>query len=195
MNKKKIIIFCLVFIFVILSILIKIKGIFQIDTIIYKFIISFRTENLTNFFKLFTRLGTFNVCLGIGLIVFLIFRNKTYIVVPISIVLIKIINLFTKFIINRDRPNILRLVTEKESSFPSGHATMAITLYGLLIYFIWKKCRNPRLKTIIISMLLFLILLIGISRIYLGVHYFTDIIGGYILGLIYLLIVTNYLKG
>ncbi len=150
---------------------------------------------ITEFFKIITKLGTTKICFIIGIILVIIFRKKIYLWLPITTVIIKIMNVFIKLLINRPRPNVMRLVYEKETSFPSGHAMLSITLYGLLIYFIYSKISKNSVKWILITGLSSIILLIGISRIYLGVHYATDIIGGYLLGMIYLVIITNYMKG
>ena len=97
-------------------------------------------------------------------------------------------------IIARPRPDILRLVYETGYSFPSGHAMVATGFYGFLIYIANKKIKNKALRRCITILLTLLIFLIGISRIYLGVHYATDIIGAFIIGIIYLVIFINILK-
>lgn len=194
--KKRIPLLSILFlIFIILVIFIKMDRIFLIDRIFYKKIISIRTDMITEFFKIITKLGTTKICFIIGIILVIIFRKKIYLWLPITTVIIKIMNVFMKLLINRPRPNVMRLVYEKETSFPSGHAMLSITLYGLLIYFIYSKISKNSVKWILITGLSSIILLIGISRIYLGVHYTTDIIGGYLLGMIYLVIITNYMKG
>lgn len=194
--KKRIPLLSILFlIFIIFVIFIKMDRIFLIDRIFYKKIISIRTDMITEFFKIITKLGTTKICFIIGIILVIIFRKKIYLWLPITTVIIKIMNMFIKLLINRPRPNVMRLVYEKETSFPSGHAMLSITLYGLLIYFIYSKISKNSVKWILITGLSSIILLIGISRIYLGVHYATDIIGGYLLGMIYLVIITNYMKG
>lgn len=194
--KKRIPLLSILFlIFIIFVIFIKMDRIFLIDRIFYKRIISIRTDMITEFFKIITKLGTTKICFIIGIILVIIFRKKIYLWLPITTVIIKIMNVFMKLLINRPRPNVMRLVYEKETSFPSGHAMLSITLYGLLIYFIYSKISKNSVKWILITGLSSIILLVGISRIYLGVHYTTDIIGGYLLGMIYLVIITNYMKG
>ncbi len=195
MRKRIPLLSILFLIFIILVIFIKMDRIFLIDRIFYKKIISIRTDMITEFFKIITKLGTTKICFIIGIILVIIFRKKIYLWLPITTVIIKIMNVFIKLLINRPRPNVMRLVYEKETSFPSGHAMLSITLYGLLIYFIYSKISKNSVKWILITGLSSIILLIGISRIYLGVHYATDIIGGYLLGMIYLVIITNYMKG
>ena len=86
------------------------------------------------------------------------------------------------------------LITEKGYSFPSGHSMVSFAYYGLLIYLIYKYIDNKVLKYILIFILTTIILLVGLSRIYLGVHYTTDVLGGYIFGLLYLIIFINYIE-
>lgn len=71
-------------------------------------------------------------------------------------------------------------------SFPSGHALMSVTFYGLMIYIVWHEVKNPNLKWGLIIALLILIHLIAFSRIYLRVHYFTDVMAGLAMGFIWL---------
>ena len=74
---------------------------------------------------------------------------------------------------------------ETSSSFPSGHSTLAMALYGFLVLSIWQHDKH-HLKNKSIALLVLLIILIGISRLYLGVHYPLDIVAGYILGAIWI---------
>lgn len=194
MKKKNLLLLVLITLFILLFIFIKIKPIIYIDSIVYKFIINFKSDTLTSFFKLITKLGTFKMTFIIGCILLLMLRKKTYFILPFTSIFIKLINIFGKAITNRPRPNILRLISINESSFPSGHSMLSITIYGLLIYIIYSNIYKNSVKWILIILLCLIIILIGISRIYLGVHYFTDIVGGYILGIIYLLVITNYIK-
>ncbi|MBO9571275.1 MAG: phosphatase PAP2 family protein [Chitinophagaceae bacterium] len=73
-------------------------------------------------------------------------------------------------------------------SFPSGHAMSAMTFYGLLIYIVFKYVKNSILKWILIIFLIAVILAIGTSRVYLRVHYATDVLAGFSLGVIWLVI-------
>lgn len=91
-----------------------------------------------------------------------------------------------KSIFERVRP-LGGLYMESTYSFPSGHATAAMALYGFLLYTIYKHGHRP-LKGFLIALLSVLILLIGLSRIYLGVHYLSDVLAGYAIGLAWILI-------
>lgn len=93
-----------------------------------------------------------------------------------------------KHLFDRNRPLVPLLEEARGLSFPSGHALMSVTFYGLLIYIVFKGFRNKTLKWTIISLLLLLIFTIGFSRIYLRVHYASDVIAGFCVGLLWLVI-------
>ena len=99
-----------------------------------------------------------------------------------------VINQTIKHIVRRPRPNVLRLVEESGYSFPSGHSMISVAFYGLVIYLVYKNVNNKYLKWTLITLLSLLILTIGFSRIYVGVHYFTDVVGGFFLALAYLIV-------
>jgi undecaprenyl-diphosphatase len=93
-----------------------------------------------------------------------------------------------KFIFERPRPFNINIIIENGYSFPSGHSMVSLAFYGLFIYIIWHM-NKPRLeKLFYVIPLILLVLLIGISRIYLGVHYASDVIAGYALSMAYLII-------
>ena len=91
-----------------------------------------------------------------------------------------------KNIFNRARP-AGALYPEFSSSFPSYHATAAVALYGFFLYIIWKHDKHY-LKKPFMVFLFVLIVLIGVSRLYLAEHYLTDVLVGYALGLIWLFV-------
>ncbi|MDF3076253.1 MAG: phosphatase family protein [Sphingobacteriaceae bacterium] len=91
---------------------------------------------------------------------------------------------------NRQRPPVPLLDPAIGLSFPSGHAMSSVTFYGLLIYFIWnRKDINRSYRILILTAIIVLILSIGLSRIYLRVHYASDVIGGFCAGTIWLILV------
>ncbi|RYZ55179.1 MAG: phosphatase PAP2 family protein [Sphingobacteriales bacterium] len=87
---------------------------------------------------------------------------------------------------SRERPLIPLLRPAMGYSFPSGHSMMSFAFYGLLIYLTYKYMKRPALKVATIILLLLLIFLIGISRIYLRVHYASDVLAGFSVGIIWL---------
>lgn len=90
-----------------------------------------------------------------------------------------------KVLISRDRPEIdLRdaNIVVMTKSFPSGHAVMATVTYGILCYFLLGRARSRFVRGLVATLGVLLILLIGLSRIYLRVHYLTDVVAGFCLG-------------
>jgi len=95
--------------------------------------------------------------------------------------------LLIKDVVARARPDVaLRAVAETGYSFPSAHATLAVAFFGFLAYLIGRKTTAS--KTLLLLITVLICLLIGFSRLYLGVHYFSDVLGGYVLGAIFLTI-------
>ena len=151
------------------------------DSSIYETLIRFRCSFLDKFFKIITWFGNPVTIIGVVVIFIAIFRNKDSLLLTISALDSVIVNTIIKHIVKRDRPNILRLVSESGYSFPSGHAMIAVCVYGFLFYLAMIRIKNKYLRWVSCFILGFLILGIGISRIYVGVHYASDIIAGYAL--------------
>lgn len=99
-----------------------------------------------------------------------------------------------KRIIARPRPIEHRLISESGYSFPSGHSMVSMAFYGFFIYLAYRKIKNPYVKTIVCVLLSIIIISIGLSRIYLGVHYPSDVIAGFCISISYLALFTNIIK-
>jgi len=99
-----------------------------------------------------------------------------------------------KQLFQRKRPLSPLLKAAKGLSFPSGHAIMAVTFYGLLIYILQHSISIGWLKNVLTVLVIILILLIGFSRVYLRVHYASDVAAGFIIGLLWLLLSLAVLK-
>jgi len=97
-----------------------------------------------------------------------------------------------KTLVERPRPE-LGLLVEHTPSFPSGHATIAISLYGFIAWYIWR-CERRRGTRADVPLLVVLIALIGLSRLYLGVHYLTDVLGGFFIGGVFLFVAIAIVK-
>lgn len=171
------------------------QEIFEFDSVVYNFLVNNRNEALNNFFKIITQFGSAIVLIIITILCVIFIRDKKYkILVPANLVTIAIINIVLKNFFLRPRPNELRLIEETGYSFPSGHAMASTAFYGLLIYIVHEKVENKILRNTICIMLGLLILLISISRIYVGVHYTSDVIAGTCFSIAYLILITRLIK-
>lgn len=104
-----------------------------------------------------------------------------------AIIIGELINFILKNVYDRPRPVFLEpLAHATHGSFPSGHAMKAMIVYGLLAYFLIINTPNPRLRILIVFVVTLVSALVGISRLYLGVHFFSDVVAGYALGGIWL---------
>ena len=118
----------------------------------------------------------------------LIKNKKIGISIFSNLVIVTILNQLLKAILQRPRPTEYRIVEETGYSFPSGHSMVSMAFYGYLIYLIYKYVKNKYIKWISIVLLSILVCSIGISRIYLGVHYTSDVLGGFLISMSYLVI-------
>lgn len=163
------------------------KEILEFDKLAFS-LFKIRTPLLTKIFLIITNLGSPYVLIVLTLLSFLLKNKKLSFIITGNLGLITIINQVLKFIIKRPRPSDLFLIVETGYSFPSGHSMVSLSFYGLLIYFIYKYFKNKKLKIFLITLLSLIIILIGVSRVYLGVHFVSDVISGFLLSLSYLII-------
>lgn len=194
-NKRWIfIIICLTIFFFILEDVLD-KEIEEFDNTIYIWLSIIIKEPITTFAKAITTMGSGYIIIPVCILSVIYFWKKKeakYIVV--NLITIFFTNQLFKRIVERPRPEGFRIVEELGYSFPSGHSMVSMAFYGFFIYLIYKKVKNKCIKWITISLLSLLILLIGISRIYLGVHYASDVIAGFLLSISYLGLFTHVIK-
>ncbi|GGI65442.1 phosphatase PAP2 family protein [Enterococcus alcedinis] len=149
-------------------------------------------DTLTPFFLWITQFANpLTIIILFLAILFVLLFGKQYaeaIWLSLSVIGISgVINPLLKLAFGRERPALEHLVSEHSLSFPSGHATASMILYGSLIFLLPLFIENKTLRLGLQILLGLVIFTIGLSRIYLGVHYPTDIIGGYSLALGWLL--------
>ncbi len=166
------------------------KEIMQEDIIGYNFVKTYLIKKeITPVMKLITFFGGATCLIGLTLVLFITIKNKKIgLLIGINLVTITILNQIFKFILQRPRPTENRIINENGYSFPSGHSMISMAFYGFLIYLIYKYVKNKKLKYISITLISILIIFIGISRIYLGVHYTSDILAGFLFSISYLII-------
>jgi membrane protein DedA with SNARE-associated domain/membrane-associated phospholipid phosphatase len=163
-----------------------------LDTRIENLLYAFRDPLLVKVFLWITLLAKAKIVLCVALsLVFLFFLwNKREFVIPLIVVLTGsgMFNLLGKVAFHRQRPSGVSVYAETSFSFPSGHAVISAALYGFAVYFLWRLAATWRTRLNILFAGLFLVAAIGFSRLYLGVHFLSDVLGGYLLGLLWLII-------
>ena len=160
------------------------QDITNFDRTVIAYIQEFETSTLTSIMKFFTFIGSFSAMLVIvlltSLFLYVVMKHRVEIILLWSVVIsTPILNWILKQIFHRARPEFHRLIDICGYSFPSGHAMNAFAFYGILAFLLWRHIPNRTGRTILILFSSLFIVLIGISRVYLGVHYPSDIIGGY----------------
>lgn len=189
-NLKWIILFiCIVFFLVIVEDVLD-EEIEQWDILGYNFVSTYLISDFTTpIAKFITNFGgpIFFIICTISL--FVVIKNrKLGISIMTNLAIAASLNIILKNILQRPRPTEFRIIDEKGFSFPSGHSMVSMAFYGYIIYLIYKNVKNKYLKWILITALSIMIIFIGISRIYLGVHYTSDVIAGFIFAISYLIV-------
>lgn len=195
-NKNKIIITILLIFIIIVTTKILLNKSLIIDNIAYNlFVEKLRNPILTTIMRTVTKLSNPLVIIAIAIFLTLVIKNKKVaLTIPSNLVLITFINQILKLIFQRPRPIGYRLLEIGGYSFPSGHAMTSMAFYGLLAYLCYKLINNKKIKNFLMFLNILIIILIGISRIYLGVHYCSDVLVGYSISIIYLIIYIKVLK-
>lgn len=186
---------CLV-IFLIIAEKVYSKEIMEADIIGYNFISETLISNsFTPIAKFITNFGGAIWLLLLIILSLIVFKNKKIkIALVLNLIIATALNFILKNIVQRPRPTEFRIIEETGYSFPSGHSMVSMAFYGYLIYLTYKYIKNKYLKFGIITLLSLLIISIGISRIYLGVHYTSDVIAGFLISIAYLIIFTKVVE-
>lgn len=163
-----------------------------IDMRVHEWFLLVRDDDLSIFFNLITLLGNWQVIVPMAgiLSIWLIYRKKRRIyVIPlwVSLVSAEAVTSILKVLVARPRP-LGGLLLEHGFSFPSGHATIAMAFFGIISYLMMTHIRSARTQRILVFITVTLVVLIGISRLYLGVHYLSDIFAGYLIGFLSILL-------
>lgn len=168
------------------------------DNAVYSFIINIRNPILTEILKVITNFGgilnLFIITLVTVVILLILKKKKFAIAISLNILISSTTYIILKNIFQRPRPPIgERLIEEAGYSFPSGHTTNNVAFYGLAIYLIYKNVKNKVLRNVLCCILACIPLIIAFSRIYLRVHYPSDVIAGTVLGIVCVVIFINFI--
>lgn len=160
------------------------------DTPVQAAIISLRSNWLTKFFLTITKLGdakgVITVLLLAILILLFIKKRLETVVIMLSVIGGHLLIESLKLLFQRPRPTVTWLAFASGYSFPSGHSLITVSLYGLIALLLFKYLKPSCLKKILIILFLLVPVLVGISRIYLGVHYPTDVLAGWFSGFLWI---------
>lgn len=184
-------------VFIVMAILVLTEKGFVIDDPICSAIYGFRREGLTQIMIGITYLGDWQVISGLCILFLLLKRTRQEWGYPLAIsaVTATILNRILKHLVQRPRPEeVLHLILQGGYSFPSGHSASSFAFYAMLIYLINAHVENKRAATALTAVLSVIILLIGTSRIYLGVHYPTDVLGGWSEGMVVVFVISRVLR-
>jgi len=163
-----------------------------LDSRIENLLYAFRDPLLVKVFLWITLLAKAPVSLGFALLLVVLFflRDRREFILPLMVTLggSSLFNLLGKVAIHRQRPAGVGVYAEASYSFPSGHSTTAAALYGFAVYCLWRRAATWGMRLNVLFAGIFLVASIGFSRLYLGVHFLSDVLGGYLLGLLWLII-------
>lgn len=184
-------------IFFALWIMVEVGDASLIDDSFRNAVISIRSEWLTPIMILITYMGNWQTITVICLVLLVFRKTRLTYGVPLSIgaLLVSLANKGIKAIVMRPRPDHAMFLIEQGGwSFPSGHAITSMFFYGMAIWLIRRNVKNRKLADILTAILTIPMILVGISRIYLGVHYPTDVLAGWCLGIIAITVATGIIK-
>ncbi len=162
------------------------------NNIYWNYVRPLRSDELTSAMTAITNLAAFPTLIVVLLVMAALVPGwKPATCAAINLVLVALLNELLKQIVQRPRPEGYRLIPEVGFSFPSGHSMVAMAFYGLFIWMIWRYEHDARLKWLKSAGFVVIILAVGFSRIYLGVHYFSDVVAGWCVSYLWLVFFTK----
>lgn len=165
------------------------KDILHFDVWLINVAYAFRSPTMTEFMFFLTFLGSplFLLTLSVIMVLYLFTKRRRDAIIYLGILYSGVLlNLILKYTFARPRPQFHPLVHENLFSFPSGHAMNSFVFYMALSYFIFRETKNVKFTIFVTIISVLIIIGVGISRVYLGVHYPSDVIAGYVAGFIWI---------
>lgn len=194
-DKKNIILFISLILFILLTYNIFNNKIAIIDNYIESLILNIRNDKLTNTMTIITNISSAYSLIALSILLLLIIKKKKIpLLISFNLIFSFLTSQLVKIILRRDRPADISLVNAVGFSYPSGHSMVSMAYFGFLAYLVYKYVKDIIPKTILIITIFLMIIAIGFSRIYLGVHYFSDVLGGFLLSISYLMLFININK-
>lgn len=163
----------------------------NIDHAVSHYIQAKGQTGLFHFAIFITKLGSgfflLPLTIVIGTVLILLYRSfKQAAIISTMTIGTYLLNEWLKMIIKRERPSIFFEVQATGYSFPSGHAMISLVFYGLLLYYIKRQINNDKIRLMFSALVVTFIIMIGLSRIILNVHYLSDVLSGFLFGFIML---------
>ena len=167
--------------------------IMKLDTMAYDlFVGRMRSDVLTHVMEGFTSLASVVVLAVMAAVIAALAPGKAPgWCVSVNLVCVVVLNTILKEIVQRPRPEGFRLISETGYSFPSGHSMVSMAFFGLLIWMVWRFHRKDVMRVVWCVVFGLVIVMVGVSRIYLGVHYASDVIAGFCVSLVWLVFYTK----
>lgn len=170
--------------FLLIAVLVKLDKVSSFDNNIIHFVQSAESPSLTFLAKGLSLIGSSKMVLGISILtmalLYIWLKHRLELILFLWVGLgSQLLNTLMKLWFHRERPDFHRLIEVAGYSFPSGHSMAAFSLYGVISFLLWRHLPRRHQRTLLIIFAVFMTLGIGWSRIYLGVHYPSDVIGGY----------------
>lgn len=168
----------------------------DVENFVYLEVVERMSPVAISVMKIVTHMGDPIVVVAICLLLFAVprWRRNYAVSASTSVLIAAVANVGLKHLFARARPDTLRLVTETSYSFPSGHAMINMALYATMALLMLRLVKNRKTRIALIALCAGVVVTIGFSRIFLGVHYVTDVVAGWCLGLVIAMVVTKEQK-
>lgn len=167
--------------------------IMHLDVMAYRFLVErLRSDAMTPVMEGFTTLASVPVVGAMTMLIAALAPGRAPgWCVAVNLVGVVAVNQLLKNLVQRPRPDGFRLAAEAGYSFPSGHSMVSMAFFGLVIWMVWRYHRHDVMRWVWMVLFGLIIAMVGISRVYLGVHYASDVIAGFCVALLWLVFYTK----